>query len=145
MARRTRAGKDFLPPGFSGEDLKTAKWFLNAVAPVYHGALHSHVPAIAVYDAKGRRTPTSLSALFHDQWPHVPLVDILTALTCVGFITPPQETAGPATKEESGGYTFRLTSDLGQSPPIVPRGGRTRSRTGQKDRRGGQRPHGKVG
>jgi len=63
MTRTTRRGKDFLLQGFSSEDLKPAKWFLDAVAPLYHGALHSHLPALAVSDAKGGRTLTSLSAL----------------------------------------------------------------------------------
>ena len=145
MARTARRAPDYLPPGFSIEDLKTAKWFLDAVAPLYHGALHSHVPAIAVSDAKGGRTLTSLSALFHEEWPHVSLVDILTALARVGFITPPQQIAEPATNEEAGGYAFRLTGDRCQLPRLVPWGGRTKPRAGQKDRGAGKRRHLKVG
>ncbi|MBI3795957.1 MAG: hypothetical protein HY268_03180 [Deltaproteobacteria bacterium] len=145
MARTTRRVQDCLPSGFSSEDLKTAKWFLDAVAPLYHGALHSHAAAIAVHDAKGGRTLTSLSALFHEEWPHVSLVEILTALANVGFITPPQRTAGSATNEESGGYSFRLTGEQCQLPRLAPRGGRTRLRSGQKARGIGQRRHLKVG
>lgn len=144
MARTTRREKDFLPPGFSVEDLKTAKWFLDAVAPLYHGALHSHVPAIAVSDAKGGRTLTSLSALFHEEWPHVDLVDILTVLARAGFITPPQKTTEPATNEEAGGYVFRLTGDQCQLPRLVPRGGRTRPRSGPKARGSGRRLNWRV-
>jgi hypothetical protein len=135
MACTTRRGKDCLPPGFSSEDLKTAKWFLEAVAPLYHGALHSHVPAIAVSDAKGGRTLTSLSALFHEEWPHVSLVDILTVLACVGFITSPQQTAESATNTELHGYAFRL----------VPRGRSPKLRAGQQHRGSGRRLNWRVG
>ena len=88
MARTTRRVKDCLPQGFSTEDLEVARWFLDVVATVYHGALHSHATVITVPDSKGGRKPTSLSALFHQQWPHVLIDDILTALANVGFITP---------------------------------------------------------
>ncbi len=115
MARTTRRVKDFLPQGFSTEDLEVARWFLDVVATVYHGALHSHATVITVSDSKGGRKPTSLSALFHQQWPHVLIDDILTALANVGFITPPQQTAEPATNAESGGYFFRLTAISGRA------------------------------
>jgi len=145
MARRIRAGKDFLPPGFSNADLKTAKWFLDAVAPRYHGVFHSHVPAIAVSDAKGGRTLTSLSALFHEEWPHVSLVDILTALARAGFITPPQQITDSATDAESGSYTFRLTGELGQFPPLALRSARVKLGAVRKGRRAGQSLRRKVG
>lgn len=135
MARTTRREKDFLPQGFSAEDLEVAKWFLHIVATLYPGALHSHATKITVPDKQGRRSPTSLSTLFHEQWPHVQMGDILTVLANVGFITPPQQTAEPATNAESGGYSFRL----------VPRGGKTNPPAGQKDRWDGQRRHRKVG
>lgn len=145
MTRDTRRVKNFLPQGFSVEDLETTKWFLSVVATVYPGALHSHSTAIAVPDRYGRSGSTSLSALFHAQWPQVQLVDILTALARVGFITPPQKTAGLVANEESCGYSFRLTRDLGQLPPLVLRGGSARPRAGRKDRGAGQNLHRKVG
>jgi hypothetical protein len=142
MARTTRRLNDFLPQGFSIEDLEIAKWFSDFVAQLYHGVLHSHAAVIPVPYRRGRRGPTSLSALFHAQWPRVQLVDILTALAKVGFITPPQKTAGLVANEKSCRYSFRLACDLGQ---LALRGGSAKPRAGRKDRGAGQSLQRKFG
>jgi hypothetical protein len=127
MARTTREEKDFLSPGFSAEDLDVTKWFLHIVVTLYPDALHSHANKTAVPDGKGGRKLTSVRALLHEQWPHVPMSNILTTLARLGFITPPTKTAEPATNAESRGYSFRL----------VPRGGSLKPRARQQDRGGG--------
>jgi hypothetical protein len=132
MGRRTEAAHDCLPQGLRVEDLKLAKWFLDIVATVYPGPLHSHATTLAVPDGQGGRTPTSLSDLFHAQWPHVPMIDILEALAIVGVITPPQQTTGTAPNEEANGYAFRLRRDRGQLSPMVSRGRSAKLKTVRK-------------
>src|SRR5262245_27464430 len=88
------------PQGLNIEDLKLAHWFLDIVAPRYGSLLHSHAPVLPVVDDQGGRRLTSLSALFHTEWPHVPLGDLLRVLAKVGFITAPQA--------EADGYSFSL-------------------------------------
>ena len=114
MERRTRGRQDCLPRGLSIEDLQLARWFLRILVNTRRehlqqagrqddGLLHSHAVDLEEPDGKGGRRLTSLAALFHEDWPHVPLRDLLMALAKVGFITSPHE--------ESDGYTFRLTPD----------------------------------
>src|SRR5262245_12921606 len=103
MGRRTGAIHNCLPQGLSIEDLKLARWFLESVAPRYSGPLRSHAPVLPVVDDQGGRRLTSLSALFYNEWPHVPLGDLLRVLAKVGFITVPQA--------EADGYTFCLLPD----------------------------------
>jgi hypothetical protein len=128
MARTTKRGKDLLPPGFTTDDLRLAKWFLNIVATIYPGPLHSHAPVIPASDKQGRRNPTSLSALFHEQWPDAQLSDILAALACAGVITSPQPTAGSATKAEPCGYVFRVVKRPEPRPQQQLRQGRQKQR-----------------
>lgn len=135
MTHTTRREKDLLPQGLTTDDLKLAKWFLNVVATVYPGTLHSHCAIIAVPDKQGRRKPTSLSTLFHEQWPDVQLSDILMALACAGFITPPQRSQESATSTESGGYTFQVVSRSESGKP----------RPGLKGLEGGRQRQRKVG
>jgi hypothetical protein len=114
MKRRTGVVHDCLPQGLRIEDLKLARWFLRILVNTRRahlqqavrqddGLLHSHAVDLEEPDGKGGRRLTSLAALFHEDWPHVPMSDLLTALAKFGFITPPHE--------EPDGYTFRLTPD----------------------------------
>src|SRR5262249_13370685 len=134
--------EQLLATGIQRRGSRDSEMVLNIVAPLYHGVLHSHAAVTAVPHRRSRRGLTSLSALFHAQWPRVQLVDILTAVAKVGFITPPQKTAGPVANEKSCGYSFRLACDLGQ---LALRGGSAKPRVGQKDRGAGQSPQRKVG
>jgi hypothetical protein len=135
MTPTTRRGKDCLPRGYTIDDLKLAKWFLGIVAPLYPGTLHSHSVMISVPDKQGRRKPTSLSALFHEQWPDVQLSDILMSLACAGFITLLQRIKEPAANTEAGGYSFRLVS----------RDESAKHRPGLKGLEGGRQRQRKVG
>src|SRR5262245_58262728 len=97
--------EQLLATGIQRRGSRDSEMVLNIVAPLYHGVLHSHAAVTAVPHRRSRRGLTSLSALFHAQWPRVQLVDILTAVAKVGFITPPQKTAGPVANEKSCGYS----------------------------------------
>jgi hypothetical protein len=112
--RRTGVGHASLPQGLSIEDLKLARWFLRIIMNERRdrlrqagrqddGMLHSHAVNLEEPDGNGGRKLVSLADLFHDEWPHVPVEDLLAALAKVKFITPPHE--------ETHGYTFFLIDD----------------------------------
>jgi hypothetical protein len=144
MAHRTGVAHACVPQGLCVEDLKLARWFLHVVVNECRehsrqagrpddGKLNSHAIDLEEPDGKGRRKLGSLADVFHDDGPTVPMSDILTALARVGFIMPPQQTTESATDTESGGYTFRLTGDLGQFPPPALRSARAKPGAVRKD------------
>jgi hypothetical protein len=114
MVRRTRAVHDCVPQGLRIEDLRLARWFLRILVNERRmhfrqagkpndGMRHCHAVDLEEPDGNGGRKLFSLAALFHEEWPHVPVRDLLLALAQVGFITPPHK--------EADGYTFHLMPD----------------------------------
>jgi hypothetical protein len=113
MARRTGVGHTSLPQGWSIEDLKLARWFLRVIVKGRRepsrqagrrddGMLRSHTIDLEEPDGHGGRKLVSLADFFHEEWPHVPVEDLLAALAKVGFIMSPTV--------ETDGYAFRLMS-----------------------------------
>jgi hypothetical protein len=104
MTRRSGTRHNCLPQGLSIEDLKLVRWFLHVIVKERRvqlrqagrqddGILHSHAINLEEPDGNGGRKLVSLADLFHDEWPHVPVEDLLAALVKVGFITPPNVVA----------------------------------------------------
>jgi hypothetical protein len=49
------------------------------------GMLHSHAVVLEEPDGNGERRLVSLTTLFHEEWSHVPVEDLLMALATVGL------------------------------------------------------------